>query len=312
MTNGTIARFAALAGVLFLAGCLGLGGEGGGADTLSEKDIERVRSDPRIAGLRSIFERADTFLVPGVYLEFAATAGGRDTRTRFAFHGTCSGTACSLRDGTASGTITHADSMTEDVVTTNDIKPTKLEVGRRFGFDTLAVEGRDRTSEKFSNETVTAAATAKSWGVWGKHGYAAVEIISGSLSGGGSFSVGMKGAWAHVFGDRNPTNPEGVGGATWQGPAEAASTRTFVRYEGKATLTIPNLAQPRIGAEIDVAGNDISELAWKDMPLSQGSFTAGTAGRDYLAGNFHGPQHEEAYGVFDTGAYVGAFGATRR
>ena len=49
------------------------------------------------------------------------------------------------------------------------------------------------------------------------------------------------------------------------------------------------------------------------MPLAQGSFASGTAGRDdYLEGNFHGPDHEEAYGVFDTGAYVGAFAARRR
>ena len=41
------------------------------------------------------------------------------------------------------------------------------------------------------------------------------------------------------------------------------------------------------------------------------AFAAGTAGSDYLTGNFHGPDHEEAYGVFDTGAYVGAFGAKR-
>ncbi len=29
-------------------------------------------------------------------------------------------------------------------------------------------------------------------------------------------------------------------------------------------------------------------------------------------GRFHGPGHEEAWGVFDTGAFVGAFGARRQ
>ena len=28
-------------------------------------------------------------------------------------------------------------------------------------------------------------------------------------------------------------------------------------------------------------------------------------------GNFYGPAHSEAYGVFDTGDYTGAFGAKR-
>ena len=37
----------------------------------------------------------------------------------------------------------------------------------------------------------------------------------------------------------------------------------------------------------------------------------GSAGRDYPEGNFHGQDHEETYGVFDTGAYIGAFGAKR-
>jgi len=309
MTSGTIARLAALAGVLLLAGCLG--GGGGGTGTVSAEDVERIRSDPRIARMRGSFERADTLLVAGVYLEFTAAVGGRDARERFAYHGDCSGTACSLRGAGGTGTIALSDLIAEDVVIPAAGKLTKLELGQRDGFDTLVVEGRDRISEKLSDETITAAGLTTSWGVWGKHGYAGVEVTSGSLSG-GSFSSGMSGVVAYVFGDRNPTNPEGVGGASWQGAVEAASTRTFVRYQGKAILTIPDLARPRIGAEIEVAGNDISAPAWKDMPLAQGSFTSGTAGQDYLEGNFHGPKHEEAYGVFDTGAYVGAFAAMRR
>ena len=309
MTNGTTMRFVALAGALVLAGCLGGGGDG--ADTLSPEDVERVRSDPRIGTMRSIFERADTLLIPGVHLEFSATVGGRGSRERLEFAGDCTGTDCSLGGEDGTGTIALADLITEDVVIPTDIALTRLELGKRDGFDTLVVEGRDRISQKLSDETITAAGSTTSWGVWGKDGYAGVEVIAGSLEG-GTFSSGMSGALAYVFGDRNPTNPEGVGSATWQGPVEAASTRTFARSEGKATLTIPDLAQPRIGAAIEVAGNDISAPGWKDMPLAQGSFTAGTAGRDYLAGNFHGPQHEEAYGVFDTGAYVGAFAARRR
>ena len=38
----------------------------------------------------------------------------------------------------------------------------------------------------------------------------------------------------------------------------------------------------------------------------------GTAGTDWLGGNFHGPAHEEAWGAFDTAGYIGAFGAKRR
>ena len=310
MTNGTIMRLAALAGAMLLAGCLGGGGGGGG--TLSVEDIDKVRSDSRIVRMRGIYERADTLLIPGVYLEFTTTTGGRrGAEEDLHFSGTCSGTDCDLSGSGGRGTIALEELITEDVVIPSDIGLTKLEIGKRDGFDTLVVEGRDRISEKLSDETITAAGSTTSWGVWGKYGYAAVEIIEGSL-GDDAYSLGMNGAVAYVFGDRNPTNPGGTGSATWQGPAEAASTRTFTRYPGKATLTIPDLALPRIGAEIEVDGNDISAPSWKDMALSRGHFTAGTVGQDYMAGNFHGSDHEEAYGVFDTGAYVGAFGAMRK
>ena len=33
------------------------------------------------------------------------------------------------------------------------------------------------------------------------------------------------------------------------------------------------------------------------------------AGSDYIVGDYHGPNHEEAWGVFDTGDYFGKFGA---
>ena len=48
------------------------------------------------------------------------------------------------------------------------------------------------------------------------------------------------------------------------------------------------------------------------MQPADGGFRAGAAGTDYLEGRFHGPGHEEAWGVFDTDAYVGAFGAKRQ
>ena len=55
-----------------------------------------------------------------------------------------------------------------------------------------------------------------------------------------------------------------------------------------------------------------AEAPAADAPLVDGRFTSGDVDTgDYLAGDFHGPNHEEAYGVFDTGNYVGALGAKR-
>ena len=116
---------------------------------------------------------------------------------------------------------------------------------------------------------------------------------------------------AYAVGAASGTNPGGTGSATWSGVAEAASTRTFERRQGSATVTIADLSRPRVGVEIDVPGFAIGSPAWADMQLADGGFATGSAGADRLEGNFHGPDHDEAYGVFDTGAHVGAFGAKR-
>ena len=42
-----------------------------------------------------------------------------------------------------------------------------------------------------------------------------------------------------------------------------------------------------------------------------GFFEKGTAGDDFIEGRSYGPDHEEAWGVFDTCDYVGAFGAKK-
>ena len=122
-------------------------------------------------------------------------------------------------------------------------------------------------------------------------------------------------AFAYVMGNTTGTNPSGVGVATWEGIAEAASLRTFERRLGTATLVIANLSDPRLSVDIDVDGFAINSSDWANLPLTNGSFTfppSGTvADGNYLAGNFHGSGHEEAYGVFDTEAYTGAFGAKR-
>ena len=160
--------------------------------------------------MRGIYERADTLLIPGVYLEFTATVSGRGEREDLFFSGTCQGTDCDLSGVDGEGNIALEDLITEDVIFPADIGLTRLELGKRDGFDTLVVEGRDRISEQLSDETITADGSATSLGVWGKYGYAAVETTTGS-SGDGEFSLGMSGAVAYVFGDRNPTNPGGAG-----------------------------------------------------------------------------------------------------
>ena len=245
MTNGTTMRFVALAGALFLAGCLGGGGDG--ADTLSPEDVERVRSDPRIGTMRSIFRArrhpADPRRPSRVQRHRRRTGlAGEASNSR----GTAPGTDCSLRGEDGTGTIALADLITEDVVIPTDIALTKLELGKRDGFDTLVVEGRDRISQKLSDETITAAGSTTSWGVWGKDGYAGVEVIAGSLEG-GTFSSGMSGALAYVFGDRNPHQPRGRRERDLAGPGRSRLDPYLraLRGQGDAHHPGPRQAQDR-------------------------------------------------------------------
>ena len=75
-------------------------------------------------------------------------------------------------------------------------------------------------------------------------------------------------------------------------------------------MNITDLSQPRVHVGIDVnEGGAGMPLRWADVLFVDGRFAAGTAGTDYLGGNFHWPAYEEVWGVFDAADYVGAVGA---
>lgn len=293
--------------LLSLAAC---GGGGGTSATLTDTEREQIASDPRVVRLGSILERADTLLVPTLHLRYSLSAQGQTVSDSLALITGCHGTRCVVEDGSE---ITLQDLI--DPAT--DIDLTEVSIGSREGFDTVTARGGFEVTENIPEGTITSAPTAASYGIWGEYGFAAAEISSGSMSGsleGVPFTGDFASATSYVVGDAVGTNPEGMGSATWSGIAEAASTRNFQRRQGSATVTIADLSRPRVGVAIDIEGYDITAPEWASMSLRRGHFaTRGKRGGDdeYLAGNFHGPNHEEVYGVFDTGAYVGAFGAMR-
>ena len=47
------------------------------------------------------------------------------------------------------------------------------------------------------------------------------------------------------------------------------------------------------------------------MALNAVRLASGTLGSDWLAGDFHGPNHDEIWGIPDTTDYIGAFGTRR-
>ena len=299
------------ASTLALAAC---GGSGSRA-TLTDDELERILSDPRVVRLEEVLDRSDTLLVSSEHLNYSLTAEGRTIGERIVERMSCTGASCAGDEGTELSVQDLINPSEQILDPSDEIRPTEVDIGSRSGFDTVTLGARFEASESIEDVTISAAPSVFSFGFWGEHGFGAVDVTDGSISGSiegipfdGSFGV----ARAYVAGTAAGTNPTGTGSATWSGIAEAATTGDFQRHRGIATVTIADLSQPRVGVDIDISGQDIGSPGWADIPLTDGRFASGSVGTsDFLEGNFHGPDHGETYGVFDTGTYVGAFGAKR-
>lgn len=299
-----IGALAAVFVVLFLSAC---GGGGGGSD-----EFARLRSDPSIVRLGGILQRADTLLIPSAYIDSSLTAQGETISERASENFTCAGPSCI---GNTSGMVF---TVAELIDPSTDIGVTLTEVTleSRGGFDTFAASvDIDLADIDLSEDvTITEGPSAHSYGLWGQYGAVLLQILDGPMSGqinGVPFTGDFNSATVYAVGDATGTNPAGLGSATWSGIAEAASTSMFQRREGTAILTIADLSQPRVDVDIDIAGFAIDSPGWADIPLTNGRFATGDVGSDRMEGQFYGPSHDETYGVFDTGAYVGGFGAKR-
>ena len=291
-TLGTAAVLAALT----LAACGGGGGSSG-----------PVRPPPPATGLQGILDRADTLLASGAHARWTLSDGKTQIAETEVEAMRCAGARCVGEDGEATAAADLRGAFAAPGAA-------GAVFGTRGGFDTATGKSAFEETQRVTGATVTAGPGATSWGMWGEHGFAVLTLASGALAaeaGGVAFAGDFSSASAWALGDAAGSNPAGAGRAVWRGIAEAASTATFERLTGAATVTIADLSRPRVGVAIDVPGHDIGAPGWADMPLLNGRFATGTAGTDYLAGDFHGPAHQEAWGVFDTGAYVGAFGAKR-
>ena len=310
MKSKTLRIPAFLAPALMLAACDG----GGGSPTPPDGELDRLRSDPKIVRLEGIIQRSDTLLIPSNHFHYTITAEGETVSERLVERTSCAGSRCVGEDGTE----TTVGDLIDFEDPFADIGSTAVNLGSRSGFDTITATGNLDIEADVSADAadfrLAADLNVDNYGFWGEHGFAAVQLLAASLSGqaeGTPYHGKASYAAAFAVGDATGTNPVGMGSATWRGIAEAASTRTFERRQGAATVTIADLSRPRVSVGIDVPGYAIDASAWADMPLAGGRFASGTTGRDYLEGNFHGPDHGETYGVFDTGAYIGVFGAKR-
>ena len=146
-SNKSVATFAAVLGVLFLSAC---GGGGGGSGSgLSDEELDRVQSDPRVVRLGGILERADTLLVPSIRVNYSLSAQGQTLSDRLVERFSCSGARCVGREGTV---VTVADLLDPDT----DIDLTEVTLGLRGGFDTVITAGKFDTSSGVQGVTITA------------------------------------------------------------------------------------------------------------------------------------------------------------
>lgn len=308
----TLRTLAFAAAALAPAACGG-GGEGGGAAppaVLSEAEIEQVRSDDRVVRLGEILARADALLLTSARARYSLEGGGETLAEDLVDAFSCVGARCEAADGTAISVTDLTGSAAE-----LDVRLSEAALGERGGFEAATTRGRFEITEVADGVRVSAAPTVHAYGFWGAHGYAALELGAGPLTGdadGTALTGEFAFARAYAVGAASGSNPAGTGSATWSGVVEASPTGAFERLRGSVTLTIADLARPAsVGVSVDVPGHAINRPGWADVPLAAGRFSTGTAGTDYLEGNFHGPGGEEAWGVFDTTGYLGAFGAKR-
>lgn len=302
MKSRTLAALAAA--VLTLAACGGGSSMTGGDDGMPPPP-DLPPTDPAPT-LEQLVERFDTLLSSALHSRWSVTAEGEIVSDGSAEVMSCAGARCTAADGTAIAA--------RDLAVVAAAGRAGARLGARGGFDTVTTAESFATEEGLAGVTVMASPEVTGYGFWGVHGFAALTLGVGPLSGaaeGVPFEGTFGFASALAAGDASGSHPAGMGSATWTGIAEAASKDTYERLQGTATVTIADLSRPRVGVAIYVPGHAIGAPEWADMPLTDESFSTGTVGSDYLEGNFHGPAHEEAWGVFDTAAHVGAFGAKR-
>ena len=308
-------RLAVVTMLLLLAGC---GGDGGDNGVEMPEDGTPLTSDERGKRLVRIVEHADTLLVPGAHVSHSVSVLGETSEDSHFEAVSCEGVKCSAVGVNDLELDLRAFIDLDDI----DVSVSEANLQSRDGFDTADVKGNLDLSDigvELPVISVTDIPEVQVYGFWGEHGMAGLALADGPYAGqidDDEFNIlfdgHMKVVIPFALGNVSGTNPSGTESATWTGIAEAVSPRTFMRREGTATLTIEDLSQPTVSVAIDIDGAPIGGPGWAELPLAGGHFRYGTAEADYLEGNFHGAEHGEAYGVFDTNTFTGAFGAKRQ
>ena len=289
---GTVAL--TVAGMAVMSACGG-GGAGGGLPP-------EVRDDPRMAALEEIQDGADTLHMGAVRVAWDLSTPDGTFRERDIMYSRCAGSRCEGSDGSEYSVWTFNNP--DDTVTIVDAS-----LRDELGFHTGQTEGRFNLDKLDS--TATRLPPGYEYGIWGRHGYAAVVVADGPVEA-RSDGITVKGHVAvsltAVLGQHHGTTlPRADHSVRWNGPARAVSNANYDVQSGTASIGIRDLNRPFADVRVVLAGA-IAE-SWEGVPVVGGRFRQGSQDDDFLDGRFYGPGWEEAYAVFDTDRWTGVFGA---
>ena len=182
-------------------------------------------------------------------------------------------------------------------------------VMRRSGIDFAQVGDREKDREESYD--------LFSYGGWLEHNF--FFVVTAGFSAAGADSYEELAHWSAVIGKKTGSNPIS-GGAVWRGAMVGIDVSYTEdrgnRLQGEAFIGIRDFLNPAVDVEFyDVfdlnTGTRRTSISWQGLPLTGGNFRSKSSEDDYIEGNFYGPNHEEAAGVFEAFKIVGAFGTKR-
>lgn len=125
------------------------------------------------------------------------------------------------------------------------------------------------------------------------------------------------GLQAYSLGDATGTTPVS-GSAVWEGrmvgaynPDDHVGVGANVVGEARMTFDFANTDLDLALTNVQSRRRSHANMYWQNVPVRQGRFGVG-GDTNSLQGQFYGPNHEEAGGVFERNQIIGAFGAIRQ
>ena len=164
----------------------------------------------------------------------------------------------------------------------------------------------------------------EAYGAWMRHAFFGVRSAHGQGTIDGT-SYNFSSRWGVAGGDLTGSPPTDMS-ATWSGvmvgtPRTGAAKGNLLQGEAALTYTLDGGRGTLDAAFTDIkdldrlAAHTTETVRFDDVPVgTRGTFLKSSTSfesKNYIKGEFYGPGHAEAAGVFEQSNILGAFGATK-